>query len=128
MPKYIYLTPHEVYDINETVVGRKPRIRDHRLLGVAIARPLNSAFGQEAYPTLIDKAAALLHALAAHHPFIDGNKRTAHRAVYLFLEKNGVQPNWTADEAYDFILEIAQSQHDVESVAKWLSTRVIENT
>lgn len=126
MTEYVYLTPHEVYDINEAVVGHKPRIRDHRLLGVAIARPLNGAFGQEAYPTLIDKAAALLHALAAHHPFIDGNKRTAHRAVYLFLEKNGVQPNWTDEAGYDFILEIAQSQHDVESVAKWLSTRVIE--
>lgn len=123
-----YLTPLEIYTINEDSVGHQPMVRDHHLLRVAIARPLNGAFGQEAYPTLIDKAAALLHSLAAHHPFIDGNKRTAHRAVILFLELNDITPKWTDDEGYAFILEIAQSQHDVESIAEWLNEHVEAST
>lgn len=123
-----YLTPLEIYTINEDSVGYQPMVRDHHLLRVAIARPLNGAFGQEAYPTLIDKAAALLHSLAAHHPFIDGNKRTAHRAVILFLELNDITPKWTDDEGYAFILEIAQSQHDVESIAEWLNEHVEAST
>ncbi len=116
-----YLTPAEIYAIAEEVLGRKPDVRDRHLLRSAAARPTLRAFGQEAYPTLLDKAAALLHSLAAHHLFYDGNKRTAARAVVVFLERNGLRPAWSAAEAYDFILEIAQSRHTVESVAAWLA-------
>jgi death-on-curing protein len=116
-----YLTPAEIYEIAETVLGRRPDIRDRHLLRSAVARPRLRAFGAEAYPTLLEKAAALLHALAAHHLFYDGNKRIATRAVSDFLRINGLQPAWTEREIYDFVLEIAQSQHDVESVTGWLA-------
>lgn len=116
-----YLTPAELYTIAEQVLGRKPDVRDRHLLRAAAARPMLHAFGQDAYPTLIDKAAALLHALAAHHLFYDGNKRTAQQATITFLERNGLRPTWNAADAYDFILEIAQSLHDVPAVAAWLS-------
>lgn len=116
-----YLTPAELYTIAEQVLGRKPDVRDRHLLRAAAARPMLHAFGQDAYPTLIDKAAALLHALAAHHLFYDGNKRTAQQATIAFLERNGLRPTWNAADAYDFILEIAQSLHDVQAVAAWLS-------
>jgi death-on-curing protein len=116
-----YLTPAEVYAIAEEVLGRRPDVRDRHLLRAAAARPMLHAFGQDAYPTLLDKAAALLHSLAAHHLFFDGNKRTAHRATVVFLERNGLKPTWKAEEAYNFILEVAQSRHDVEAVARWLA-------
>jgi death-on-curing protein len=116
-----YLTPAEIYAIAEEVLGRKPDVRDRHLLRSAAARPMLHAFGEDAYPTLLDKAAALLHSLAAHHLFYDGNKRTAARAVVIFLERNGLQPSWSAGEAYDFILEVAQSRHDVASVSAWLA-------
>jgi death on curing protein len=79
------------------------------------------AFGQEAYPTLLEKAAALMHSLAAHHLFFDGNKRAATRATIMFLEKNDLQPTWDADTVYQFVLEIAQGKHDVPEIAAWLA-------
>lgn len=117
----LYLTPAEIYAIAEEVLGRRPDVRDRHLLRSAAARPMLHAFGEDAYPTLLDKAAALLHSLAAHHLFYDGNKRAAARAVVVFLERNGLRPTWSAGEAYDFILEVAQSRHTVESVSAWLA-------
>ena len=121
-----YLTAAEIYTINEEIVGHRPLVRDRHLLVSAVNRPQTRAFGQEAYPTLIDKAAALLHSLAAHHLFQDGNKRTAQRATEFFLSENALEPTWSADEAYQYILEIAMSRHDVEDVAVWLQTHTRE--
>jgi death-on-curing protein len=116
-----YLGPAEIYEIAEQVLGRRPEVRDRHLLRSAAARPMLHAFGQSAYPTLMDKAAALLHSLAAHHLFYDGNKRTATQAVIRFLADNGYQPAWTNEEIYDFVLEVAQNQHNVEAVSAWLN-------
>jgi death on curing protein len=120
-----YLTPAELYTINEEVLGRKPRVRDRHLLRAAALRPMTSAFGQEAYPTALDKAAALLHSLAYHHLFADGNKRTAARATVHFLRENGYQPAWDEAEAYAFILEVAQGRHTVEEIAAWLQAHTV---
>lgn len=117
-----YLTPAELYVAAEQSLGRKPDVRDRHLLRSAAARPMLHAFGEEAYPTLLDKAAALMHSLAAHHLFYDGNKRTATRATILFLERNGLQPTWDADTIYQFVLEIAQDKHDVPAIADWLAS------
>jgi death-on-curing protein len=116
-----YLSPAEIYEIAEEALGHKPTVRDRHLLRVAVARPRLAAFGQAAYPTLLDKAAALLHALAAHHLFYDGNKRTATRAAARFLNENGLQPTWTEPEIRAFVLEVAQNHHDVEAVSRWLA-------
>jgi death-on-curing protein len=116
-----YLGPADIYEIAEQVLGRRPDVRDRHLLRSAAARPMLRAFGQAAYPTLMDKAAALLHSLAAHHLFYDGNKRTATQAVIRFLADNGFEPTWSDEEIYNFVLEIAQSRHDVEAVSTWLS-------
>jgi death-on-curing protein len=116
-----YLTPADLYTAAEEMLGREPDVRDRHLLRAAAARPALYAFGQEAYPTLLDKAAALMHSLAAHHLFFDGNKRAATRATIMFLEKNDLQPTWEAAAVYQFVLEIAQGKHDVPEIAAWLS-------
>lgn len=119
-----YLTPADIYDIAQEALGRRPDVRDRHLLRAAAARPMLAAFGQEAYPTLIDKAAALLHSLAAHHLLYDGNKRTATQVTIRFLELNGLRPTWSPQEIYDFVLEVAQNRHNVEAVAAWLGQHV----
>jgi death-on-curing family protein len=63
--------------------------RDSNLLASAAGRPFHSAFDQELFPTLVEKGAALFHALIADHPFRDGNKRTAILALHSFLAANG---------------------------------------
>jgi len=115
-----YLTPAEIYEAAQEAIGHKPEVRDRHLLRSAAARPTLQAFGTEAYPTLMEKAAALMHSLAAHHLFWDGNKRTATRATTVFLERNGLKPTWDDATVYQYVLEIAQNKHDVPAIAAWL--------
>ncbi|MCC6614354.1 MAG: type II toxin-antitoxin system death-on-curing family toxin [Anaerolineae bacterium] len=115
-----YLTPMEIYDTATQAIGAEPLARDPHLVRAAAARPTLQAFGEEAYPTLMDKAAALLHALAAHHVFWDGNKRAATAVTRRFLEKNGMVPTWTQDEIYHFVLEVAQNRVELPQIAAWL--------
>lgn len=57
------------------LLGDPPPIRDIGLLGSAVARPQTTVFGQDAYPDLWSKAAALLQSIVNNHALIDGNKR-----------------------------------------------------
>jgi death on curing protein len=63
--------------------------RDLHLLESAVSRPFQTVFGQDAYPTILEKSIALFHSLVSNHPFHDGNKRTAVSALYIFLLANG---------------------------------------
>jgi death on curing protein len=79
-------------------------IRDPGLLEAALFRPQTGY-----YPTLIDEAAALWESLSQNHPFIDGNKRTAFAAAYVFLAINGLDITATDEDAQDFILELYET-------------------
>lgn len=79
----VYLTCDDVQMLNEEFAGRD-MLRDFGLLDSAVMRPQASAFGEDAYPTLHEKAAALLHGLARNHPFVDANKCTAWAATSVF--------------------------------------------
>ena len=120
-----YLTVSDLYNLNFTVTGGDTFVRDIHLLESAAKRPALVVFGQAQFPTLIDKAAALMHSLAAHHLFVDGNKRTAMRAAQYFLELNGCSVVWDENEVQQYLLEVAQSQHPVEEVADWLIDYVV---
>ena len=116
-----YLNPVELIIINEELVGAElSQLRNVDLLESAILRPQSSAFGQDAYPTIIDKAAALFHSLCNNHTFVDGNKRVATVATIIFLNNNGYQVSWTKEEAYEFIMGISKGEHDVPAIAAWL--------
>jgi death on curing protein len=119
-----YLSAADVYEINQQVTGHEPVVRDRHLLRSAVARPFRQMFGQEAYPTLAEKAAALLHALAHDHLFVDGNKRTAQRAVTRFLQQNGAEIRWADEDAQTYILEIAKGRCDVPEIAEWLTDHI----
>jgi death-on-curing protein len=79
-------------------------------LEAAVLRPQSSAFGEDAYPTLVEKAAALLESLAIGHPFIDGNKRIAFAAMDTFLRLNGVARDIDEDAGYDFVIAVASGE------------------
>ena len=70
-------------------------------------RPRANVLGQDAYPDLVSKAAALLHSLAGNHPLVDGNKRLAWLATYVFLAKNGVELDPDDDAAYELVVGVA---------------------
>ena len=95
-------------------------IRDPGLLEAALFRPQTGY-----YPTLIDEAAALWESLSQNHPFVDGNKRTAFAATYVFLAINKLEITATDDQSQDFVLGLySASRVTFENLRAWLS----ENT
>jgi death on curing protein len=111
----------DLEDILELVreLGVGP-IRDVGLLDSAVARPRSSAFGEDAYPPVNLKAAALLHSLTNNHALIDGNKRLAWLATAVFLDLNGLAPDLTDEEAFDLVWEAAGTSLDVKAIAQRL--------
>jgi death-on-curing protein len=81
--------------------------RDRNLLESAVARPFHSAFGKDAYPTILNKSVALFHSLIANHPFNDGNKRAAIIALDDFLVANGFIQDLSNEEIYNLALQVA---------------------
>ena len=95
-------------------------VRDIGLLDSACHRPQAGLLGQEAYPTLAGKAAALMHSLAGNHALVDGNKRLALLATVVFLRINGYRLELTDDEAFDLTLSVAAGQLDADGIEKRL--------
>ena len=100
--------------INAHHLGGQAAVGDAGLVQSAVARPQTFVFGAEAYTTLEEKAAALLHSLICNHPFVDGNKRTAWAAMEIMLVANGHIAGLTDDEAFDLVIRIATSCSEIE--------------
>ncbi len=92
-------------------------IRDLGLLDSTAARPRSSAFGEDAYPTLALKAAALLHSIARNHALVDGNKRLSWLGTAVFLDINGHRPGLSDDAAFGLVMQVADGTVDVEEIA-----------
>lgn len=118
--------PHRLLTTEDLVaiatrIGRgDPQVRDLGLLESAAARPGTSVFGEDAYPDLETKAAALLESLVRNHALIDGNKRLGWLAVVLFLALNGRRLDVDDDEAYDLVIGVAEGRHDVAGIVEIL--------
>ena len=120
-----YLTVEQALRIGRAAVGGPIQVRDVGLLESAIHRPRASVLGQEAYPEVLTKAAALLHSLASNHPLVDGNKRLAWLATYVFLAKNDIVLDADDDVAFDLVMRVASgSIADVDQIAATLATFV----
>lgn len=115
----IYLTYAELLHVAERAMGEPPVVRDAGLLESAAARPQTSVFGDDAYPTLAEKAAALTHSIARNHALVDGNKRLALAGLIAFLGVNGRRLTLTNDEAYALIIAIATGDlNEVPDIAE----------
>ena len=124
----VYLTLDEVLYIHKQVVeafGGSHGVRDMNLVESAVHRPQASFGGEDLYPDLWRKAAALMHSLLFNHAFIDGNKRTAFVAADAFLRKNGYRLRCNSKTAYKFLMNALASRVDVDRLAKWISKRVV---
>ena len=98
------------------ILGVGP-VRDVGLLDSEAARPRSSAFGEDAYPSISLKAAALLHSITNNHALVDGNKRLAWLATTVFLDLNGFQPELSDEEAFNLVWEVAASSIELEAIA-----------
>jgi death on curing protein len=122
-----HLTVEDLLSIAEEVLGA-PTVRDIGLLDSAAHRPQASAFGQDAYPTIHEKAAALLDAVVRHHALVDGNKRLGWAAAAVVYDLNGfdLDPP-SVDEAVELVVAVAGGHLDLSKLshhlARWAHQR-----
>ena len=121
-----YLTAEQVLFIHARLIaetGGEHGVLDLGLLQSAVARPQASFDGQDLYPGLFSKAAALLESLIGNHAFVDGNKRTAITAVGLFLRLNGYRLTASNQELEDFTLHCAQHLVSLDQMILWFESQ-----
>ena len=103
---------------------RVAKVRDLGLLDSAAHRPQSSLMGQDAYPTLHEKAAVLLESVVRNHPLVDGNKRLGWMAVFVFYGLNGFDLHAPEDEAYDLVIAVSTGvlayAEAAERLANWV--------
>ena len=118
-----YLSISEILELHERLIsssGGASGIRDIGALESALGQPHSSFGGQDLYPDLIAKAAALCFSLVMNHPFLDGNKRIGHAAMETFLLLNGFEISAGVDEQERVILSLAAGQLDRNEFVSWL--------
>ena len=119
MSDFEYLSLDDVIELaRRLAIGP---VRDLGLLDSALYRPRSTAFGEDLYPSIELKAAALLHSLVNNHALVDGNKRLSFVTVNVFCDLNGFEIALSDDDAFNLIVEIAASDIDVDSIAKRLN-------
>ena len=100
--------------------GGSTGIRDLNALKAAILRPYSTFDGKDLYPTIYDKATALVESLVNNHAFIDGNKRIGYVMLRFFLMESGYDLSASQTEKYNFIIEISKGNLDFESIKTWI--------
>lgn len=116
-----FLDLDDVLELARRLLGDPPPVRDVGLLGSAVARPQTSAGGEDAYPTIWLKAAALLQSIVSNHALVDGNKRLGWLATAVFLEINGASlARADNDRVHDLVLAVASRSSSVDEIASLL--------
>jgi len=124
-----YLTVNEVLETYSRVIhhtGGAIGIHDLGGLESAVAQPRMTFDGEELYPTIVEKASALGFSLIQNHPFVDGDKRTGHAAMEMFLVLNGYEISATLEEQVKVILQVAASELRREAFTDWLRGHITQ--
>jgi death-on-curing protein len=123
MTKFDVLDIEQVIYLHERIIaaaGGKQGIRDFALLHSALERCKVTYGGRELYPTLLHKAAALLHSMVMNHAFDDGNKRTAYAIMSRFLNHNGVRIDATQEDVVIICVAVDNEGLKVKEIVEWL--------
>lgn len=126
-----YLTEEEVITINYLVIEnyspKEPKgIIDANLLNSSLARPRQTVFGEDAYPDVFSKAAALFESLAKNHCFYNGNKRTAFVSLLQFLAYNGYRFKMEPKKAEDFVVDVVNHHYHFDEIVKIIRKQTIK--
>ncbi|QUW20529.1 type II toxin-antitoxin system death-on-curing family toxin [Sporosarcina sp. Marseille-Q4063] len=122
-----YLTSQEIIALNFFLIDRYSPleikgVKEPLLLGSAVHRPMQSAFGEEAYPDVFSKAAALFESIAKNHCFHNANKRTALVALRQFLHYNGYSFMPPQKETADFVVDTVNGIYEFEDMVNFIET------
>ncbi|MDN5917227.1 MAG: Fic family protein [Pseudonocardia sp.] len=117
-----YLSLADVLRFAEAALGEEPVVRDFGLLEAALARPATTVLGEDAYPTIPLKAAALLLSVCGNHALVDGNKRLAWAATAVFLVLNDHPPRVDQDAAFELVIGVAAGAlRELDEIAERLA-------
>ncbi len=120
-----YVELEEVYQIHSAIIKTaktRASVRDFTLLHSAVERPKATYEGEDLYPTVFTKAAALLQSICWNHPFSDGNKRTAWLSTKRFLFLNSYSLNPKSKEAIDFMAYTDNQKPEFKEIVAWLKS------
>lgn len=123
-----YLTIDEVYAIHQRMIkigGGRSDVHDFTLLHSAVERPKATFGGRNLYPSIWEKATALIHSLIKNHPF-DGNKRTAYYSTKRFFFINGYLLNANKEEVIKFTVSLDVKNLSKEKISIWLSKHCVK--
>ena len=122
-----YLSAEQVVSLHQGLTGLlsgDPGVRDLRTLDAAVAKPTLVFEGEDLYPSLAAKAAALLHALVTTTPFVTASKGTAAVAAECFLAANGAALTATDQDLMQVITSTERGELGIESIAIWMRQRM----
>jgi death on curing protein len=122
----VYLSIEQIEELHEFQVerfGGASGLRDRGALEAAAARPAMTFGGEDLYPDIPAKAAALMHSLVMNHPYLDGNKRIAVNVAEFFFELNGYRLEASDEELEEITLAVARDEMDSEPLAIWFRQR-----
>lgn len=116
-----FLDLDDLLELARRLLGDPPPLSDIGLLGSAVARPQTTAGGEDAYPTVWTKAAALLQSVVNNHALVDGNKRLGWLATAVFLEINDASvAHATNDQVFDLVWAVAATTPTIDEIARRL--------
>ncbi len=124
----LYLSVEHVLDLHAFQIeryGGSGGLRDRGALESAAARPAMTFGGEDLYPDLAAKAAALMHSLVMNHAFVDGNKRVGAQAAIVFLLVNDHDTTISPKELEQMTLAVARAEMDVEPLTIWFRQRIV---
>ena len=125
-PDVEFLDIEDLIALAVLLLGDPPPIRDIGLLGSAVARPATTVLGDDAYPDIWSKAAALFQSIVKNYALVDGNKRLGWLATAVFLEINGVEIITASnDDIYDLVFDVAAGHQSVDEIASALPSLIV---
>ncbi|VTS07068.1 type II toxin-antitoxin system death-on-curing family toxin [Tuwongella immobilis] len=119
-----FLTRDQILELCQRVIaqsGGMLGLRDTHGLDSAVAQPMARFAGEDLYPTMLHKAAALGYSLILNHPFMDGNKRVGHAALEVMLILNGLELTASVAEQERMILKTASGDVGREAFTDWVT-------
>jgi death-on-curing protein len=123
-----YLSLQEVISLHSLLIaqsGGSSGLRDRGALESAVAQPEASFGGEDLYPDLASKVAALGHSLIQNHPFVDGNKRIGHAAMEVFLLLNSHEIDASVEDQEEIILDVASGKVSRIELSEWISKHMV---
>ena len=109
-----------LHQIMAEATGGSVGVRDESLLDSALEGAFAGFGDQEFYPTKEEKGARLGYTLISNHAFVDGNKRIGAHVMLIMLALNGIELNYTQEELYTIILDIASGSAELNELTEWI--------